>query len=68
MRARGVETFRRAEDESRGTVGKVRCVLCLCSKRARDWEVEICGGDGALVLAGEVGTGRVDGEGWSGGW
>ena len=40
MRARGVETFRRAEDESRGTVGKVRCVLCLCSRGARDWEVE----------------------------
>ena len=67
MRARGVETFRRAEDESRGTVGKVRCVLCLCSRGARDWEVEMFG-DGALVEAGEVGTGRVDSEGWSGAW
>ena len=35
-----LKTFRRAEDESRGTVGKVRCVLCLCSRGARDWEVE----------------------------
>ena len=34
VRARGVETFRRAEDESRGTVGRVRCVLCLCSTRS----------------------------------
>ena len=41
VRARGVKTFRRAEDDSRGTVGRVRCVLCVCYRRARDWEVEI---------------------------
>ncbi len=41
VRTRGVKTFRRAEDESRGTVEKVRCVLCLCSGRTRDWEMKI---------------------------
>ena len=40
MRTRGVDTFRRAEDGPRETVGRVRCVLCICSGGARDWEVE----------------------------
>ena len=62
VRARGVKTFRQAEDELRETVGRVRCVLCLCSRGARDWEVEIFGGGSALVGGGEVGTGGVDGE------
>ena len=68
MRARGVETFRRAEDEFRETVGRVRCVLCLCSTGARDWEVEIFGVGSALVRGAEVGTGGVDGEVESRGW
>ena len=55
VRARGVETFRRAEDGSRGTVGKVRCVLFLCSGGARDWEVEIFGGGDAFAVGGEMG-------------
>ena len=62
VRAGGVDTFRRAEDESRGTVGRVRCALCPCSGGARDPEVEIVGGSDALVGGGEMGTCWIDGE------
>ena len=41
-RVRGaLNAFRQAEDDSRGTVERVRCVLCWCSRGVRDWEVEI---------------------------
>lgn len=40
VRARGVKTFRRAEDGPRETVGRVRCLLCVCSGGARDSEGE----------------------------
>ena len=36
VRTRGVDTFRQAEDGHRETVGRVRCVLCICSRGARD--------------------------------
>lgn len=56
-----------AEDEFRGTVGKVRCVVCFCARRgARDLGGGDLGWGGALVGGGEVGAGGTDGEGWSG--